>query len=620
MIMATLVYRYRINPMGSAQERRDVLNQPDLLEQFHLAHQLRNALVQIEHEHEQAKADLWGRYPRVATMQELAEAADTAVQDLLARAKKEHSEDRTTKTRPDTARELAAARKATREAKKARREAIADTYAIAKPQLEELKTERKAAIKTLYATFCQTGQPGKLYWATYNAVTDGHATAVKLVARHRKEGRAAQLRFHRWEGTGRIAVQLQRADTDPLRSPAMLSSGGGQWRNVLRLPAVAARTDWAELTRGEQTRAGRAEIGWCLGSGRTITLPVQFHRPLPPDAEVVQAELVRTRIAEQIVMHLCLTVRIPDPSPPQDRPVIAMHTGWRTRTDGSVRVATWRCDSDRLTVPEHLNDIVTVYDTGHTGEIILPARWLEGTTQTAALASQRSLSFDPIRDKTAAWLDEHPQTGDDGEHTLTGAMLRQWRSPNRLAALAIRWRTSPPVGDGGPDVAADLEAWRKQDKHLWLWQDHGRHQQIGRRNDGWRRVTAWLAEQAGLILTDDTDLAELRRRPGVADTDTPEQAVPAVVADAARERATIAAPGYLRACLGAAAARRGVPTVTVPAAHLSRTHRTCGYTADPDPRFAAAAVVICHGCQRPYDQDHNATGLMIDRYRDNPDA
>lgn len=638
--MPALVYKYRVNPMGGAQARRDVLNQPELLDQFRLAHQLRNDLVRIEYTHKEAKAGLWSRHPAVAEAETAVAAADAAVEELLTRAKQEHAEDRSTKTRPETARELAAAKKALKVAKADRRTAKSDTYAAAKPELEVLQADRKAAIKNLYTVYCQTGRPAtpwctacdhhgisdgtceacgaeqpavKLYWATYNAVTDGHRTALKLVEQHRKAGRAAQLRFHRWDGTGRVAVQLQKQAGDPDRGPALLSSGAGKWTNVLRLPEAVARTDWDTLSRGERTRAGRAEVQWCIGGGRMVTLPVQFHRPLPEGCEVLQAELVRTRIAEQTVMHLCLTIRIPDPTPPEDRPVIAVHTGWRTRDDGSVRVAAWRCDSVRLTVPDHLRDVIATHDTGHTGEIVLPARWLDGAGQTAALASQRSLSFDPIRDKIASWLDEHPQPATGGREPLTGGNVRLWRSPNRLAALATRWRDTPPVGDGGVDIAATLEAWRKQDKHLWRWQDHGREQQIGRRNDGWRRAAAWLADNAGLIVVDDTPLAELRRRPDVADVDSPDPNVPNVVADRARERATIAAPGYLRAAVTTAAARRGVPTLTVDAGNLTRTHRACAHTADPDPRYAAAAVVVCPHCLRPYDQDHNATGLMIDR-------
>jgi hypothetical protein len=37
--------------------------------------------------------------------------------------------------------------------------------------------------------------------------------------------------------------------------------------------------------------------------------------------------------------------------------------------------------------------------------------------------------------------------------------------------LAHLWRGDPPPD--GAALAAELEAWRKQDKHLWEWQAHG---------------------------------------------------------------------------------------------------------------------------------------------------
>lgn len=647
--MATIVHKYRVKASGSAAQRRETLGQPTMMDQFVLAHRLRNALVEIEHAHDNAKAELWQQYPATAAANAALQAADAEVLALLEQARAEHSQDRSTKTRPATAKALAAARKVCREARAARRTAIADMYALAKPQLERLQSARQAQIKALYALYCQEGRPvyatcaacqgreldghgaclacgavqplTKLYWATYNAVTQSHQTAMKLISGKRKKGEAAELRFHRFDGTGRIAVQLQKQAGDPARTGAMLSSGGGKWHNVLRLPAVVAHTDWDTLTRPEQKRLAGGDIHWSIGSGKMIVLPVHFHRPLPSDSEVLQAELVRTRIADQFIMHLCLTLRVPDPdpAPAENRPVIAVHTGWRSRSDGSVRVATWRCDSATLRVPDHLHDLIAVHDSGHTGEVVLPARWLDGAAQTASLDSRRSLSQDAIRDKVASWLDEHPQPDED-KGQLTGVAVRQWRSPNRLAALAIRWRENPPTGDGAAELAELLEAWRKQDKHLWQWRDHGRHQQSGRRNDGWRAVAAWLADSAGLLLTDDTDLAELRRRPGVADANTPDPAVPTAVADAARERAAIAAPGFLREAIIAAAQRRGVPHAAVGSAGLTRTHRACGYTAEPDSRFAASVVVTCPRCDRPYDQDHNATGLMIDRQRSGADA
>ena len=209
----------------------------------------------------------------------------------------------------------------------------------------------------------------------------------------------------------------------------------------------------------------------------------------------------------------------------------------------------------------------------------------------------------------AAWLDEHPQPDprpDDPEQLLTGARVRAWRSPGRLAALALRWRDAPPPGSDA--VVTQLEAWRRRDRHLWEWEAHERAQVTAGRDDAWRRVGAWLAGGAGTLLVDDANLAALRRRDDPADDDS---VLPGGVTAAARARATLVAPGRLRQLVTDAAARRGVTVQVVTAAGLTRTHAGCGHIGDRDARYAASTMVPCPGCGDFYDQDRNATALML---------
>lgn len=636
--MATLVYRYRINPMGSAAARRDVLNHPDLLTQFQFAHRLRNALVELERDQEDAMAVLWSAQPAVAAAESELVAAEAVLLPLIDAAKTKQSTTRTRGTASDDEVSITAARAAVKQARTARRAAISACYAQVKPQIETIRGNHRAAVKDLYRQFCQDGQArhrccpactvppesdtctacnahnprAKLHWSTYNAVVDDHRTAVKLIAQKRRNGQPAALRFHRWDGTGRIAVQLQRQAADPPRTPTTLSDTNGKWRNVLLLPPIAAtpQTVWDAMSRAEQRAAGRSTIRWYLGSSTHHTLPVQFHRPLPEDSEVLQAELVRTRTGPDTAMYLCLTVRIPDPTPAEGQPV-AVHIGWRRRPDGSIRVATWRTITP-VTVPTNLTDVVTVHPGGTSGEIIAPATWLAAADRFNGVASTRSLTFNSIQNKVADWLTTNPQP--DGP---TAADVRQWRSPNRLATLALTWRANPPVGDDTTDIAAMLEAWRRQDKHLWLWHAHGTNKRHGRRDDAWRAAAAWITSFAGTVVVDDTDLAELRRRPDI--TDTP--ALPGPAADRARANAVSVAPGNLRSAVVNAAGRRGVHVATISGARLTRHHTTCGYTADTKGRsttttadYAARTVVTCPGCGADYDQDHNATRVLLDTH------
>lgn len=595
--MPTIVYRYGVIGRPTVP--------PEIIEQLRLANRMRNALVELEHAHDEAMRQMWAAHPDVGAVEEKLTLAEDELLRLSEQTRREHSEDRTVATRPATAAAVCDARKAVKQLRAARRVAIAEAYPVVKPQIEALRAQRKAAVKACRQEYAASG----LHWGTYNAVAAGHETAVKLVSGKRKQGQAAQLRFRRFDGTGTVTVQLQRQAGDPVRSPELLASGGGKWRNVLRLgPWLDPDVD--ERPRGKPHRVG--EVAFSVGGGRLVTLPIRLHRMIPAAADVCEAQLTVRRVGGHSRIHLSVTVKVPDPPALALRAPVALHVGWRQRGDGSVRVGTWSA-AEPLRVPaallheEHPDGVVTVDGDHRRGEVVLPARWLDLAGRPESLRSRRDVALEPVARKLAEWLDEHPQPAtDDGRPGLTGAEVRRWRSPGRFAALVLRWREDPPAG--GEELVTLLEAWRAQDRHLWEWEANERAQLTARRDDAWRRVGAWLAEAAGMLLVDDADLATLRRRGDVAEDDP---VMPGEVAQSARARAALSAPGRLRQLATTAAIRRAVPVVEVETAYATRTCPHCGQVGDAHPRYAASAVVICPACSGSYDQDRSVAQLML---------
>jgi transposase len=111
-------------------------------------------------------------------------------------------------------------------------------------------------------------------------------------------------------------------------------------------------------------------------------------------------------------------------------------------------------------------------------------------------------------------------------------------------------------------------------------------------------------------VTDDSDLAALRRRGDDADEDP---VLPGATREKARARAALSAPGRLRQMVVQAARRRGVQVREVAAEFLTRTCPACGVTSDAHPRYAASARVVCPACGHSYDQDFSAAELMLAR-------
>ncbi len=662
--MATLVYRYGVRAHGSARQQDAVVSDPAMLEQLRLGHELRNALVGVQHRYEDGKRAVWSGFASVAAADHRVTTGETAVAELEKQARAEHSADRTAATRQGTAESLKAARAAVKQARADRKAAMAAVAEQAKPKIQALGDDRDAEIKDLYRRFCQDGvllprcgrcagdlrsdgdctdcgaahEPRKLYWATYNAIREDHQTAVKLVEAKRKAGQPARLRFRRWTGDGTLTVQLQRmhgpacrcvtcaekltrrarktdpqapavaADpayppTDPPRDPALLASGQGKWRNVLQLGTWIPPGEWSAMSRAERRRVGRSHIGWQLGGGRQLTLPVQLHRQMPADADVAMAQLTRVRVGGRHRMSVALTAKLPDPPQVQGLPPVALHLGWRQRPDGSLRVATWACPQP-LDLPPAVADVVVSHG-GRWGEVIMPARWLADAEVPPRLLGRRDKAMEPVLEALADWLEAHTEAC---TARMTPALVRRWRSQGRLAGLTNRWRGQPPTGSA--EILTYLEAWRIQDKLLWERESHLRRRLAARRDDAWRRVASWLARHAGVLVVDDADIAELRRRDDPADTDP---TMPASAAQAARARAALAAPGRLRHLATITATRDGLGVHTVASAGLTRLHRKCGHQAQPDPRYAASAVVTCPGCGNGYDQDYNAAMLMLDR-------
>lgn len=576
------VYRYGAPTRGGRRAYR----LPDAaVAQLRLAHELGNSLVELSLARDAAVAKVWSGYPQVAATEVALAVAEEVAEVAAAEVQREKSRQRTRAPRGPAVDALKAARARVRDARAARKEAVAQVKDAAREQLRAVDADHRAAVKALYADFVQSRG---LYWATYNAVVDSSRTADRRVLGARKSGRPSQRRFKRWDGSGRIAVQLQREAGDPVRSPALLASGGGKWRTVLQVP----------------DRVGDGVIRFGLGSKlAAVEVPVKVHRLLPDGADVTGAELVVERVAGRSIVSVHVAARLPVSGARVGGPVVAVHLGWRRDGgDAALRVASWR-SADDVTVPAVLLDIVT-QDTPNSGRVVLPAMLRERFDEYDQVRSARDVALDELRDMLVAWLEGRPQPdAEDGRPPVpTAAEVKRWKSPGRFAALALRWRSDPPLG--GVDVAVALEAWRVSDRAAWEREANGRQKALGRRRDAYRRVAAWLAGMAGSVVLDDTDLGRLIRGGKTGE-------LPGVVEDRAGSQRFDAAPGDLRAAVIATCVRDGVPVQRVDHEGITLTHHACGHVNPADERWAASPIVLCDGCGRSFDQDANATvGLL----------
>lgn len=552
------------------------------MEQLLLAHDLRNELVAIEHRYELAVQVVWSLFPEIAETDAEVRAALSVVNGLQERAAAERKADRTTVPRAATLRGLTEARRRLRQAKAAHRQAKQLLYPQAKSRMVDVRRARDAVRKALYSEYCQSRG---LYWATYNDVVQAHVTAVTRVTKQRKQGRPAELRFRRWDGSGTVTVQLQRDAGKPARTFELLASGQGPWRNVVRFwPEERPRPRHQEHRRTSR----HWEMAFTVGANRHVQIPVVLDRIPDEEADITLVRITRRRVAGHHRLSIALTARISQPEPSTGA-LVCVHIGWRS-LGGDLRVAVVTADRALPAPPAML----PVCGLDHGWEVRLPAELRHAHERTDRLRSQRDKSLKAMRAALAEWLDQHPQPH------LPAGQVRHWRSPKRFARLAVAWRKQPP--EDGNEIARLLEDWRRQDRHLWEWEANERDQIAARVRDLWDNVAAWLTNQAGLVVFDDTDIIDITRVPEIG-TEDPWQA------RLARAQQWLASPGKLRACVRRAAQTRGVPVETLPAEGITSIHCGCGTALAGEP--ASQVVLWCPSCGHGVDQDLNAAEHLL---------
>jgi hypothetical protein len=559
----------------------------EALAEISRAHQLRNKLTEIELGYQEKVAGAWAAHPQIAAGLEREDAAAAQAQELAAQIKAARSRDRSARPDPGLTAELKEARVARREAREEVK-ALKERYYAAqiKPAILDAAEARGADLKATYGEATGEG----LYWATYNDTADHHRASVARMKALRAAGQPAQVRFRRWTGEGTLAVQLQR------------QAGDGKWRNVATVSPWQDPDEFSAMPRHQRRAAAREGIlRFRVGSedhAAIVTVPVVLHRMIPAAADITGMRISRRVLAGKPSVSVSITVRVSKIPARTEGPLVAVHSGWRALPDGALRVAV-AAGAGRP--PANLAGAVrdqVVRDHGDWAEIVVPAGWRNIQARTEKIRGRRDTGMDALKGRLLAWLAGHPAAREDADPEST---MAAWRSQARFAAIALRWRDQPP--GGGAEITADLEAWRRQDKHLWQWEAHERDQLGRMRDEAWRRCAAWICASAAVVVMDEWDVAAVTRRPDVTEADDPQ-------ARAARANRVLASPGYLRSRIGSAARGRGV-TVTEPPASVSpAAHYACGTLLDPEQR-RRQVMVWCPRCERMVDQDWNALQHLL---------
>jgi hypothetical protein len=576
----TRIYSYRCLPPTDHAERNLVERQ------FKLAHEYRNKLVEIERTLRDRMLDVVLAHPATRHAQlrvlDSQAALDDAYDDLRAAKSGGGKPSEEELERVAACKEsLHSARTELRALKQTHAEALRSGY-------ETVRAEARAAVKAARHDFSARG----LRHGAYSRIEMAVQQAAKAVE---------PPTFERYDGSGSIGTQL--TGDGPIKGLTLDELYSCQDTRVrLGRPGeadahprseVAACASWAEafrLPRNLRRHAARTYFWLRLGSNPDRSpifarFLITYHRPLPSDAVIKWAYVVRKRIGIRYEWRLQLTIESETFAMPHipvgSGGAVALNVGWRNLfdVDGSligIRVG------------------YLVDENGVEREIRVPEKTWRGLDKVRDLSSIRAKEFDLAIDLLCGWI----ATNDAPDWLREAARnARQWSAQRRLAALIDRW--PQPVPRDQIEIYARLQAWAKQDRHLLAWERHLTDRVIAHRRETYRVIAAEICHRYGTIILGEFDLTN----PKIAQRPRPEDGDPAEGRDQ-RRTARIAAPGELRDAIRKAAHKHGARVVEQDDAYITVTCHVCRSRETWNRR--AEITHVCSSCNTLWDQDANA--------------
>lgn len=237
-------------------------------------------------------------------------------------------------------------------------------------RLDELEAERRKLQK-------EAQQESNLYWCNYDDVINAYQ-----VARQRAMREGKRLRFHRFDGTGKVFVRWQKGlSIEALSSDTRLQ--------IEPVPEGA----WYSPKRSDRRKLARTKVRIRVNSeGRKpvwLELPMVMHRPLPDKGVIRNAAVIRERIGDKFRYKLVITVAFePMPHKPVGEGAVGIDLGWRN-VEGGLRVAYWK-DED-----------------GNGEALVLPNRLVSQFKKVDELKSIRDQHFNDAKNVLTLWMTQY---------------------------------------------------------------------------------------------------------------------------------------------------------------------------------------------------------------------
>lgn len=572
-----------------------------IMPQMRNRHNYLNSLIANEHEkHTTKKAILHSYDPELDGLEAAYLQLEKDVETLRDGIKARNARDR---RRTATAEEQAAVAETSRQFKAGKRTYFARLKAAqACPevslQLEASYVHYDAEMKRLRKD-CDT------YWGSYLTAEKQLEQALEMATKNAKEKHIPWRPpgFRHWDQSGKISVGIKNGQTFDA-----ICAGLCRVFRIDPFPAGAfARGAPARLRQGN----AYMRVGSTRGKGGDpvwVRVPFIMHRALPPGCLIKRVDLLRRRTGTTFKWFLLFAIT--------SNTGFAADTGDEYDAKGRAYAGAVGIDVGWRRVEEGIRVAVVVDQHGHKEELIIPNAYAGMNAKADSLRSIRDLNFNEAKAKFLAWLREGPAELLPAWLVARTETLASWESQARLASVVIGWRTGYVDREGqagggrfpGDEVIfAEMEAWRKQDRHLCEWEAHQRQNFREWRDHYYRnyinRSCRNLApgEQAGLArryataAIENVNWAELRRNP------PPESNL---TLDQIKHNMDIACVGRFLQLL-----KEKMPIVSYQAAEY--TTQRCHVCQEIELFDKRDLHHTCSHCEAQWDQDENAARLIL---------
>jgi hypothetical protein len=355
--------------------------------------------------------------------------------------------------------------------------AAADCYAsrgrarvALKDELRHFELERRLAVK-------RARKDSGLWWGNYNAICENYDTGRRKAL---KSG--GELRERRYTGEGRFTVQIVRGVDS-----ARITDDRLQVSLDLELKEVPLRRG-KPLPRLSLTIYQRRKHF----SGRKVTWPIVYDRPLPSDAQIQRVQVKRRRVATHWKYTALFVCRVPERAISTAVPtqVCAIKLGFRSMPEG-LRVAT-------LVAEDCLQFAV------------LGREWVDAMDGLDEIARRRSSALNRVHAALRAQWGHRPAVGSrDIEDALLEEIEAQSPRAGSLRELVVRWQKHP---DWWRNMYEVLESWRREDKRFLEVLVNKRANLMLSRREQYRRFARSVSQRFGTICIGQLDLAGLSSR------------------------------------------------------------------------------------------------------------